>query len=187
MSLLVKSSKGSDYVKGLMANHYSQPRGFVGRQLIYEIVLHGEKYGAIAAGSATRFLPGRSDFFGRMIDLNGLVNNIFFHMETDKVYPVRNFTSLILKEFRKRAAIDWENRYGDRVIGWESLVELPRTGEIYVRDKWEKVGVTKGYTCKRTAGRGTDSWTGRRVWETKNLRPKLVFCRKLAIGGGNET
>lgn len=25
--------------------------------------------------------------------------------------------------------------------------------------------------------RGTDTWSGRRVWDTINLRPKRVFCR----------
>lgn len=64
-------------------------------------------------------------------------------------------------------------------MGFESLVELPRTGECYKRDGWTLVGQTIGYTCKRVAGKGTDNWSGKRVWDTKNLRPKLVFCRKI--------
>jgi hypothetical protein len=43
---------------------------------------------------------------------------------------------------------------------------------------WTCVGMTKGYTCKRIGGQGTDSWTGQRIWDTKNLRPKLVFVRE---------
>ena len=58
-------------------------------------------------------------------------------------------------------------------------MELPRTGECYLKDDWELVGQTIGYTCKRIAGNGTDDWTGKRVWNTKDLRPKLVFCRKI--------
>jgi hypothetical protein len=46
---------------------------------------------------------------------------------------------------------------------------------IQKKDGWRLVGQTKGYTCKRIAGNSTDSWTGKRVWDTKNLRPKLVF------------
>lgn len=38
---------------------------------------------------------------------------------------------------------------------------------------------TVGYTCKRAAGKGTDAWTGKRVWDTKNLRPKRVFMREV--------
>jgi len=46
-----------------------------------------------------------------------------------------------------------------------------------LRDGWEMVGQTKGFTCKRVAGIGTDSWGGKRVWDTENLRPKLVFIK----------
>lgn len=35
------------------------------------------------------------------------------------------------------------------------------------------------YTSDGTGGVGTDSWTGKRVWDTENLRPKLVFVRKV--------
>ena len=76
--------------------------------------------------------------------------------------------------------MDWESKYGDKVIGFETLVELPRTGELYLRAGWSEVGITKGYTCKRVAGKGTDSWSGKRVWDTKKLRPKRVFCKKVA-------
>jgi hypothetical protein len=72
-------------------------------------------------------------------------------------------------------------KYGDVPIGFESLVELPRSGEVYKRDGWTEVGVTKGQTCKRIAGKGTDSWTGRRVWDTKNLRPKRIFVIKFHL------
>lgn len=43
---------------------------------------------------------------------------------------------------------------------------------------WDLVGQTKGYTCKRGAGKGTDDWSGKRVWDTENLRPKLVFVKR---------
>ena len=65
------------------------------------------------------------------------------------------------------------------MLGWETLVELPRTGTLYACDGWAEVGMTKGYTCKRVAGKGTDAWTGKRVWDTKNLRPKRVFVREV--------
>lgn len=81
--------------------------------------------------------------------------------------------------FRSTVCTDWFERYGNVVRGFESLVELPRTGEVYRRDGWVEVGITKGQTCKRVAGKGTDSWTGKRVWDTKNLRPKRVFVRNV--------
>jgi hypothetical protein len=127
-------------------------------------------------------LVGRDPFFGLIPEtkkesLLGIVNNIFYHIEPGAGYPLRNFTTRVLREFRKQIAGDWQDKYGQSVMGFETLVELPRTGELYRRDGWTEVGITKGQTCKRVAGKGSDSWTGKRVWDTVNLRPKRVFCR----------
>lgn len=163
-----------------MAIHYSQPKGFVGRNICYAILYDDLFYGSIVGGSATLHLPNRNEYFG--IDkskLNNIVNNIFFHVEKqDNSYPCRWFTCRVLSAFRTQIVLDWGKKYNDSVIGFESLVELPRTGECYKKDGWELIGQTLGYTCKRTAGIGTDDWTGKRVWDTKNLRPKHVFVKK---------
>lgn len=166
-----------------MARHYSQPKGFVGRSICYEITYDGIYYGHIVSGSATRFLPGRHEFLGTThADLNRIINNIYFHVEIQEGrYPCRNFTKAVIERWVSVTPNDWKVKYGDEVVGLESLVELPRTGECYRRAGWTQVGVTKGLTCKRTAGKGTDSWSGKRVWDVKNLRPKAVFCFKLPI------
>lgn len=178
---LVRIPKSDSGLRTWMASHYSAPKGFVGRQLIYRVQFAGVSYGAIAAGSATRFLPGRADFFGREIPLNNLVNNTFFHIEKQNGrYPFPRFAELVVRQWRTLVVHDWPEQYaGDVVEGWETLVELPRPGTVYLRDGWTLVGTTKGYTCKRVAGKGTDSWTGKRVWDTQNLRPKLVFVRNV--------
>ena len=165
-----------------MDRHYSQPKGFVGRNICYSVIHNDICYGHIVGGSATRFLPGRDDFLGfsTLEKLNNIVNNIFFHVEPkNDSYPVRNFTTKIIELFEKTVVTDWKNKYGDDVVALETLVELPRTGECYRRAGWINTGQTKGYTCKRVSGQGTDNWTGKRVWDTKNLRPKLVFIKKL--------
>ena len=180
MIQLEKVKRTHPILLSLMEIHYSKPKGFVGRNICYLVYCNDVCYGAIVAGSSTRFLPGRNEFFEMTIkDLNKVINNIFFHLhKQENKYPVRNFGQKVLKLFRKTAQKDWEEKYGDKIMGFETLVELPRTGEVYTRDGWELVGQTKGYTCKRTAGYGTDNWSGKRVWDTKNLRPKLVFCIK---------
>jgi hypothetical protein len=164
-----------------MNKHYSQPRGFVGRNLCYAIVHDGIYYGHIVGGSATRFLPGRNEFFDMTIaDLNLVINNVFFRIERYKEkYPYRNFVVDVVRRWREAVALDWYYQFGDKIVGYESLVEPPRTGEVYKRDGWELVGKTIGYSCKRIAGEGTDKWTGKRIWDTKNLRPKLVWVRKV--------
>lgn len=181
MIILEITKRTDERLLELMQRHYSRPKGFVGRSICYAILHSGIYYGHIIAGSATRFLPGRNEYLGITIkQLNNVINNIFFHVESiGGKYPLRNFTTRIVKQFVTQSSIDWLSKYEDYVIGFESLVELPRTGELYRRAKWKCVGQTKGYTCKRISGNSTDSWTGKRVWDTKNLKPKLVFCYKL--------
>jgi hypothetical protein len=159
-----------------MEIHYSKPLGFVGRNICYAIVFSELCYGTIAGGSATRFLPGREVIGG----LHNGINNIFYHIEKrDGEYPLRNFTTSVLELYRETVECDWMAKYGDDALWHETLIELPRSGECYRRDGWKLVGQTKGYTCKRMAGKSTDSWSGRRVWDVKNLRPKLVFVRQI--------
>lgn len=186
---LVPITKTAEGIRAAMAVHYSQPKGFVGRSLCYEVLFDNISYGYIAGGSASLFLVGRDKVLSG-IPLNNIVNNIFFHVEPKDGYPIRNFTTKVVSAWREKVALDWESKYGDKVLGFETLVELPRTGELYKRDGWVEVGITKGFTCKRIAGKGTDKWTGKRIWNTKELRPKRVFVRSVDVpvmicGGGD--
>lgn len=162
-----------------MKDHYSHPKGFVGRNICYAIFYGGIYYGHIVGGSATLFLPNRNDFLGcNKNSLNQIINNIFFSVSPNPEYPFRNFTSEVVKQWMNKISGDWKDKYGDDVIGFETLVEKPRTGELYLKAGWKIIGETIGYTCKRDAGKGTDSWSGKRVWNTKELRPKTVLCYK---------
>lgn len=178
--LILETIKRTDpRILSNMKVHYSSPKGFVGRNICYAILYDDIYYGAIVGGSATKFLPNRNEYFNNC-NLNNIINNIFYHVEkVNGDYPIRNFTVEVLKEFRNAVSLDWEKKYGDIVYGFESLVELPRTGEIYKRDGWDEIGITKGFTCKRIGGKGTDNWTGKRIWDTTNLRPKRVFAKRI--------
>jgi hypothetical protein len=185
MLTLAQIKRTDPRILGNMAIHYSQPKGFVGRNICYSVLFNGVYYGAIVGGSSTLHLAGRDEYFGlnpenKKETLNSIINNIFFHIEkVNGEYPIRWFSAAVLKLFRETIKIDWKNKYGDEAIGYETLVELPRTGDCYKRDGWNLVGQIKGFTCKRIAGKGTDNWSGKRVWDTENLRPKLVFCKKI--------
>lgn len=170
----------------LMQVHYSQPKGFVGRRICYAIMYEDIYYGHIVAGSATFNLPNRNDFLGvNKSNLRNLVNNTFYHIrKVDERYPVRNFTTRVILEWEQKVKSDWLLKYGDHVLGFETLVELPRTGDLYRKAGWSLLGQTAGYTCKRVAGDSKEKWTkdrgggGVRVWDTVNLRPKLIFCKR---------
>lgn len=185
MLKLIQTTKFDIDLQKDMSNHYSQPKGFVGRSICYKIYYNDNYYGGIVGGSATKFLPGRNEYFNNIYkwweggwSLDNIVNNLFFHIEKiDGKYPIRNFSQEVLNLFKQRIRNDWENKYNSQVLGFETLIELPRTGDLYKRNKWVLVGQTKGFTCKRVAGKGTDSWSGKRVWDTVNLKPKLVFVQ----------
>ena len=179
---LVITGKCDVRLKERMINHYSKPKGFVGRSICYAVFYDGVYYGHIVFGSSTMHLPGRHDFFGTTKEqLNNIVNNVFYNVTkvADK-YPVRNFTTFVLTSAISRICSDWKTKYGDEVVGVETLVELPRTGELYLRGGFTVVGTTKGYSCKRTAGKGSDEWGGKRVWckDEDKLKPKIVLCKK---------
>lgn len=168
-----------------MQHHYSNPKGFVGRNICYEIKYDGVLYGHIVAGSATKNLPvERWEFFGGKVPLNNIVNNTYFHIEPiNGGYPIRwQFVAKVIQQWRLRVPEDWPTKYnGDQVLAFETLVEPPRTGSSYLQDGWIKLPtMTLGYTCKRTAGKGTDSWSGKRVWNTNRdeLRPKHILVRR---------
>lgn len=177
--LLPRVDKGHPGLRARMAIHYSRPGGFVGRSIAYRIKYNGIYYGYIVGGSATKHLPGRNDFFDNL-PLNNIVNNVFYNIKkVGGKYPVRNFTTKVVIEFIDRVCQDWIDTYGDTVYGIETLVQKPRTGELYRRAGFTVVGETKGFSCKRTGGKGTDSWGGKRVWDYSNPKPKLVLCKKV--------
>lgn len=185
MIRLIEIKRTSPGLLRNMSIHYSQPKGFVGRNICYSVVYDKVLFGHIVGGSATMHLPGRDDYFG--IDkssLNNIVNNIFYHIEKQLVegnmcYPLRNFSTQVLLAFESRIQEDWYVKYGNVVHGLETLIELPRTGQCYKQAGWELIGQTIGYTCKRGPGQGTDNWSGARVWDTNNLRPKHVLVKKV--------
>ena len=138
------------------------------------------------AGSATKHLPSRDTFLGFAASdvLNRIVNNTFFHVErVDDKHPFRNFMPTIVSLWEHAVVMDWRAKYSDDVIALETLVEPPRTGECYLRVGWTLLEkMTRGQTCRRVAGRGTDSWSGKRVWDMKNLRPKHILMKLKGAG-----
>ncbi len=175
-------SKSDKNLQESMQKHYTKPKGFVGRSICYAIYYNNTLFGHIVGGSSTLYLKGRNEFF--KIDktkLNNIVNNIFYHIEkVNNRYPLRNFTTKVLRAWREQISVDWQQKYGDKVIGFESLIQPPRTAALYKKDNWCHVGTTIGYTCKRVSGNEKGIFkTGKRVWNTDNLKPKLIFCRGL--------
>ena len=120
MLLLEKIKRTDMRILENMKDHYSQSKGFVGRNICYAILWDNKYYGSIVGGSATLHLPNREKHIGNT-NLNNIVNNIFYHVEKiNNEYPKRNFAQFVLSEFRKTISNDWKNKYGDNVFFFES-------------------------------------------------------------------
>ena len=170
--------------------HYTKTRGFVGRFLGYCVnsLETNETFGVIVGGSSALYLQGREDFFGtKNLNLNQIIANTLFHIEKPKsavdeegvVYPLRNTTARVLQVWRERVAEDWERKYGDEVLGFETMVLPPRTGACYKKDRWTYVAMTKGFLCKRVPGEeGGSGYSGKRTWKYNPDERKLILCRK---------
>lgn len=179
MIRLELASKSDPDIQRYMSIHYSHPKGFVGRQIIYRIWVDDVPCGAIAGGSATQHLPNRDEFFGDAFQLQRVINNTFYHLENTTAD--KNVGTKVLKLWRRQIVKDWQAIYQSPVIGFETLVELPRSGALYKADNWTLVGTTKGYTCKRVGGvSASERFGGVRVWNYDDLKPKLVFCKLIS-------
>ncbi len=108
-----------------MAIHYSQPKGFVGRNICYAVMLAGVCYGSIAGGSATRFLPGR-EIIGT---LNNGVNNIFYHVEPGLAgYGRLPAHGVIGVEMESAALYTLAARFGARAVTICTMTDCLVTG-----------------------------------------------------------
>lgn len=183
-------SKGDKRLWDYAKVHYTKTRGFVGRFLGYCVnsLETDETFGVIVGGSSALYLQGREDFFGtKNLNLNQIIANTLFHIEKPKstvdeegvVYPLRNTAARVLQVWRERVAEDWERKYGDEVLGFETMVLPPRTGACYKKDRWTYVAMTKGFLCKRVPGEeGGSGYSGKRTWKYNPDERKLIFCRK---------
>src|ERR1019366_3755258 len=72
--------------------------------------------------------------------LGNIINNTVFRLEVH----VPNLATACLARWRRQVVADWNDRYGEGVIGFETCVlETPhRNGGCYIADNWTKVGRT---------------------------------------------
>lgn len=154
--------------------HYVANRGCHGQQLHYLIKLNGAIVGIISGASSVWAVKCRDEFFGLTKDnkrkgLPSIINNVVFRLEDH----TPNLATQVLSLWRRQIAIDWEERYGVEVFGFETFVveNDTRKGALYKADNWTLLGVTAGST-KTHKGLGNPSI---RVETSK----KLVFGLKV--------
>lgn len=158
--------------------HYVDNKGAIGRQLHYLIYVDGDLIGIISGGSAVYRTEHRDKFFG-ITDLNReeliqkIINNTVFRIEGR--YP--NLGTQVLAKWRRQVKDDWEDKYKDEVIGYETFVGGNLKGTVYKADNWTFCGKTKGYSKHHPHGAYSGSVFGKSY-------QKLIYC-KWAINSTN--
>ncbi len=175
MLKLIKVKRTDYRYQEIRDRHYVANRGCHGQQLHY-LVEHEEKgiIGIISGASSVYAVKSRDIYFGlnkenKRIALNSIINNVVFRLE----YHEKNLGTQILSLWRKRIAIDWEERYKVKVHGFETFVveEDTRKGCMYKADNWVYVGDTAGST-KSHKGLSSKS-------ERHSTSIKMIYVKKI--------
>jgi hypothetical protein len=156
--------------------HYVPNKGTHGQQLHYLIAVDDEIVGIISGASCVYAVKARDDYFGltkenKKVALPSIINNVVFRLER---HDIPNLATQVLSLWRKRVAVDWEERYKVRVHGFETFVveEDYRKGTLYKADNWEFVGNTFGSTKAHNHGLAS---RGERV----PTITKMIYCKKI--------
>lgn len=175
---LVRVKRTNPEYQAIRDRHYVANRGTHGQQLHYLIALDLAGTCGIISGASSVFgVRARDEFFGltpetKKTGLNSIVNNTVFRLELH----LPNLATQVLALWRRRVAIDWKERYGVQVHGFETFVveEDFRKGALYRADNWAFVGTTLGRTKAHTAPEGM---CAPQTWG--DTSPKLIFVKKI--------
>ena len=165
---LLKVKKSHPLFVKWYIEHYPKSKGIVGRQLNYLIYYESMPVGIISAVSPPLNYRKFRKYFGIENDLEFMNNGIFRIVHS----PKKNFATQVLKSFRNAIKKDYENKYGNQLLGIVTFVEKPRNGGIYKADNWDMIGETQGIEVRR---RGED-WLSKTYTKTDNKQ--LIFAYK---------
>lgn len=171
---LVRCKRTDPIYQDIRNRHYVANRGTHGQQIHYLIKLNCEVVGIISGASSVWAVKSRDEYFGlnkdnKRVALPSVINNTVFRLE--KHEP--NLATFVLSRWRKRIAIDWEERYKVKVHGFETFVveEEHRKGALYLADNWVYLGETAGST-KTHNGLNNKS-------ERLATSIKMIFAKKI--------
>jgi hypothetical protein len=167
------TKKGDKTFCSIFLQHYPQSKGILGRQFNYFIKDSGEIIGIIGFTSPPRHYKLFDNVFGLDMEKHYLNNNVFCIIKNG-VYQASQILALALKTVKK----DYEKKWSDKIHGFVTFVEPPRTGIVYKASGWEYLGMTQG--LKATKRSDLDTWTNK-DWgkgTKKHIFVKAILRRK---------
>ncbi len=167
---LVRRKEVGAWKQAMSEQHYLGFRGIVGESLKYVATVGDEWVGLLAWGAAALKVESRDRWIGwdacmRRERLRYVVNNVRFLLL--RGWNIRNLASRVLAANCRRLSNDWEVFYNHPVLLAETFVDISRfVGTCYKAAGWDEVGLTLGFTRKRSG-------------YTYNGQPKKVLVRPL--------
>ncbi len=153
LELIEHSGQQAAFDRIVKIHHsYVQGTRYGGRRInwIIRAKRTNEIVGAIGVGSAIIAMSARDRWImwpkeARLENLTNIANNWRYCLLPN---APKNFGSSVLGLLARLAPREWENKYGDRLVLLETLVEPPHKGTIYKAAGWRLTGLTKGTQFK---------------------------------------
>lgn len=182
---LILTENDKKIAKSIVENYHSYVPNFksVGRRIDWLIVVDGEVKGMIGIGSST--YPPCKDILKRLniskSEYRGIFNNVANNWRFCMTESIKNVGTMVLKQLRKEAPVEWERKYGDKLEYLITFVGGGHNGAVYKADNWEIIGETSGLPKHKSVSMKWDC--GDEIKE-KFVKPdgenkKIIFFKKL--------
>ena len=94
---------------------------------------------------------------------------------------IKNVGTMVLKQLREQAPIEWEKKYGDKLKYLITFVGGGHDGAVYKADIWEAIGETSGLPTHKSVSM---KWDNNDKIKEKFVKPngenrKIIFFKKL--------
>lgn len=172
----IKVGKGEKRFSTLFLTHYPGSKGICGRSQNYIILYKNKLTGIIGFNSPPQMVSDVDKYFNinkenRKAKLSRILNNNVYRLVVSEPNLASRVLSLIIPRLKK----DYEESYGERLIGLMTFVEPPRDGKCYQASGWTYVGETKGFSCKRGGREG--KWK-KKQWSKSGVK-KHIYVKPL--------
>lgn len=182
---LILTEKDKNTAKNIVENHHSYVPTFksVGRRLDWLIFVDNEVKGMIGVGSST--YPPCKDVLKKLNinkeEYKKIFNNIANNWRFCMTEKIKNVGTMVLKQLREQAPIEWEKKYGDKLKYLITFVGGGHDGAVYKADNWEVIGETSGLPTHKSVSM---KWDDNDKIKEKFVKPngenrKIIFFKKL--------
>jgi hypothetical protein len=185
--MLIETKEQKQIAESIVKKHHSYVPTFrsVGRRIDWLIKYDDKIVGMIGIGSSTYPPPkdllvylhiGKTDY--KKI-FNNFANNWRFCLSVKKP----NLGTMVLKELRRLATIEWKKKYGNDLQYLITFVGNGHDGAIYKADNWSEIGETAGLPPHKSSSM---KWNTKKELKSLFVKPtgenkKKIFIKKVGI------